>query len=102
MIWPCILFSCEVPLPKSVFAHGFVLASDGRKMSKSLGNIVEPSDILAKHNPDMIRYYLTREPIYGDDFPFDELQEELQDIDCWITNEYLTDVINEIYDSPSK
>ena len=72
VIWPCILFSCEVPLPKSVFAHGFVLASDGRKMSKSLGNIVEPSDILAKHNPDMIRYYLTREPIYGDDFPFDE------------------------------
>ena len=72
VIWPCILFSCGVNLPKCVFAHGFVLASDGRKMSKTLQNVVDPSDIIAKHGPDMVRYYLTREPRYGDDFPFDE------------------------------
>lgn len=72
VIWPCILFSCGVPLPKTVFAHGFVQASDGRKMSKTLGNVVQPNDILKKHRPDLIRYYLTREPRYGEDFPFDE------------------------------
>lgn len=59
---------------------------------------------------DIIKKYITEHKLDVDDldmdnddnFPFNELQEELQDIDCWITNEYLTDVINEIYNSPSK
>eukprot|EP00938_MAST-03A_sp_MAST-3A-sp1_P004599 g4599.t1 len=73
VIWPCILFSCGVDLPKSIFAHGFVLAADGTKMSKSKPEtFVDPIEALKKHDPDMIRYYLSREPIYGDDFPFDE------------------------------
>lgn len=45
VIWPCILKSAGLPLPQAVFAHGFVAAADGRKMSKSLGNVVDPHDI---------------------------------------------------------
>lgn len=45
VIWPCMLKSAGLALPKAVFAHGFVSAEDGRKMSKSLGNVVDPHDI---------------------------------------------------------
>ncbi|CAM9819812.1 unnamed protein product, partial [Choristocarpus tenellus] len=45
VIWPCMLKSAGLPLPKAVFAHGFVGAEDGRKMSKSLGNVVDPNSI---------------------------------------------------------
>lgn len=57
VIWPCILMSANIPLPTSVFAHGFVVAADGRKMSKSIGNVVDPVDLL-KHwpNADTFRY----------------------------------------------
>ena len=48
VIWPCILMSAKIPLPISVFSHGFVNAADGRKMSKSYNNAVDPHDILDK------------------------------------------------------
>jgi methionyl-tRNA synthetase len=48
VIWPCILMSAKIPLPMSVFSHGFVNAADGRKMSKSYNNAVDPHDILDK------------------------------------------------------
>ena len=47
VIWPCILISAKVPLPKRVFSHGFVNAADGRKMSKSYNNAVDPHDVSA-------------------------------------------------------
>lgn len=45
VIWPCILKSAGLAMPKTIFAHGFVAAADGRKMSKSLGNVIDPHDI---------------------------------------------------------
>ena len=47
VIWPAILLAVGLPLPRAVLAHGFVHGSDGQKMSKSLGNVVDPYDILA-------------------------------------------------------
>ena len=47
VIWPAILLAVGVPLPRAVLAHGFVHGSDGQKMSKSLGNVVDPYDVPA-------------------------------------------------------
>ncbi len=56
VIWPCMLWSAGVPLPQCVFGHGFVTAADGQKMSKSIGNVVDPNDVLAKCTPDSFRH----------------------------------------------
>ena len=67
-----MLWSAGLPLPQRVFGHGFVTASDGQKMSKSIGNVVDPLDVLAKCTPDTFRYYLTRGAVYGSDVPYSE------------------------------
>jgi methionyl-tRNA synthetase len=72
VIWPCMLMSCNIALPKAVFAHGFVTAADGQKMSKSIGNVVDPLDVLERCSPDTFRYALMRNGIYGSDIPFSE------------------------------
>jgi len=72
VIWPAMLLSAGVPLPKSVVVHGFVAGADGRKMSKSLGNVVDPHEMLNKYPADTIRWYLCREAAYGDDPKFSE------------------------------
>ena len=59
-IWPGMLLSAGVPLPKAVFVHGF-LTSEGRKMSKSLGNAVDPVQIAEEYGPEALRYYLLKE-----------------------------------------
>jgi len=56
VIWPCLLMSAGVPLPKVVFAHGFVNDKEGKKMSKSIGNIVDPHDMLDKYDVDTFRW----------------------------------------------
>ena len=53
--WPSMLMSADLPLPKCVFAHGFVNGPDGQKMSKSLGNVVLPGDLLDKYPTDAFR-----------------------------------------------
>lgn len=58
VIWPTLLMSAGVPVQKSVFAHGFVNDKDGQKMSKSLGNVVDPHDILDKFDVDSFRWYV--------------------------------------------
>jgi methionyl-tRNA synthetase len=56
VIWPCLLMSAGVPLAKTVFAHGFVNDKEGKKMSKSLGNVVDPHDMLDIFDVDTFRW----------------------------------------------
>ena len=72
VIWPCILMSAELPLPKTVFAHGFVNDKEGKKMSKSVGNTVDPQDELDRFHVDSFRWYLCREAPYGGELSFNE------------------------------
>ncbi len=65
-IWPGILLGLGLPLPKTLYVHGFI-TSDGQKMSKSLGNVVAPSDIISQYGADAFRYYFLRHiPSYAD------------------------------------
>jgi len=70
VIWPCILMSAGMSLPKTVFAHGFVNDEEGKKMSKSLGNVVDPHDMLDKYPVDTFRWYLCCEAPYGGELNF--------------------------------
>eukprot|EP00920_Eleutheroschizon_duboscqi_P000687 GHVT01001854.1.p1 GENE.GHVT01001854.1~~GHVT01001854.1.p1 ORF type:complete len:943 (+),score=104.64 GHVT01001854.1:5575-8403(+) len=71
VIWPCMLMAAGIPLAATVFCHGFVTAADGRKMSKSLGNVVSPADILKSFSSDTFRYFIIKEAKYGADLRFD-------------------------------
>jgi len=64
--WPAFLMSAGLPLPKQVFAHGFLLAR-GEKMSKSLGNVVDPMELAERFGVDPLRYFLLREVTFGQD-----------------------------------
>lgn len=72
VIWPCILMSAGLELPKSVFAHGFVNDKEGKKMSKSIGNTVDPHDMLDIFDVDSFRWYLCKEAPYGGELSFSE------------------------------
>ena len=65
--WPAFLMSAGLPLPKQVFGHGFVLARGGEKMSKSLGNVVDPLELADRFGVDALRYFLLREVSFGQD-----------------------------------
>ncbi|MBT2760855.1 methionine--tRNA ligase [Paenibacillus sp. ISL-20] len=67
--WPIILMALDVPLPKKVFAHGWLLMKDG-KMSKSKGNVVDPVTMIDRYGLDSLRYYLLREVPFGADGTF--------------------------------
>ncbi|MEW6319893.1 MAG: methionine--tRNA ligase [Acidobacteriota bacterium] len=69
VIWPAMLMSAGLPLPARVFGHGFVYFK-GERMSKSLGNIVDPLDAAKKFGPDPLRLYLVKEVPYGGDGDF--------------------------------
>ncbi|MGH6649791.1 MAG: methionine--tRNA ligase [Sphingopyxis sp.] len=64
--WPAFLMSANLPLPKQVFGHGFLL-NRGEKMSKSLGNVVDPMALADSFGVDPLRYYLLREVSFGQD-----------------------------------
>lgn len=67
IIWPIMLKMLDVPLPKKVFGHGWILFDDGKKMSKSRGNVVEPNSLIDKYGVDSLRYFLMREITFGID-----------------------------------
>src|SRR5690606_3425584 len=67
--WPIMLMALDIPLPKKVFAHGWILMKDG-KMSKSKGNVVDPVSLIDRYGLDALRYYLLREVPFGSDGVF--------------------------------
>lgn len=67
--WPIMLMALDLPLPKKVFAHGWILMKDG-KMSKSKGNVVNPVTLIDRYGLDALRYYLLREVPFGSDGVF--------------------------------
>jgi len=64
--WPAFLMSAQLPLPKQVYGHGFLL-SRGEKMSKSIGNVVDPIALADRFGVDALRYFLLREVPFGQD-----------------------------------
>ncbi|MFH1759233.1 MAG: methionine--tRNA ligase [Patescibacteria group bacterium] len=76
LFWPGMLLSAGLPLPKEIFVHGHI-TSEGQKMSKSLGNVVDPAELVKKYGIDPVRYYLLREipPFNDGDFSYGKFEE---------------------------
>jgi methionyl-tRNA synthetase len=76
LIWPAMLLALKLPLPKTIFVHGFITI-DGQKMSKSLGNVIDPFKLVEKYGTDAVRYFLLREiPSTEDgDFSYQKFEE---------------------------
>jgi methionyl-tRNA synthetase len=88
VIWPAMLISADIEVPKKIVVHGY-LTVDGKKMSKSLGNMVDPLELVNKYPSDLIRYYFAREIPFGEDGDFSE--ENLKDR---LNNELANDLGN--------
>jgi len=71
VVWPCILMALDLPLPRTVFAHGW-WTNSGEKMSKSSGNFVDPAQMTDRYGVDAYRYFLLREMPFGQDGDFSE------------------------------
>jgi methionyl-tRNA synthetase len=73
--WPAILLSANLPLPKLIFIHGYITVS-GQKMSKSLGNVIDPFELVKKYGTDAVRYFLLREipPFEDGDFTYEKFE----------------------------
>ncbi|MBN1825145.1 MAG: methionine--tRNA ligase [Candidatus Eisenbacteria bacterium] len=69
VIWPAMLLSAGVPLPRTVYAHGFI-SVEGKKLSKSLGNVIDPREMVERFGADTVRYYLLREVSFERDGDF--------------------------------
>ncbi|MGG1443944.1 methionine--tRNA ligase [Brevibacillus laterosporus] len=67
--WPIILMALDLPLPKQIFGHGWLLMPDG-KMSKSKGNVIDPKFLIERYSSDGVRYFLLREIAFGQDGVF--------------------------------
>jgi len=71
IIWPIMLMALDIPLPKKVYAHGWIML-EGGKMSKSKGNVVDPVVLADKYGVDAVRYYLAKELTFGQDGIYSE------------------------------
>jgi methionyl-tRNA synthetase len=65
--WPAMLMAAGIAVPQHVFVHGFLLGADGRKMSKSLGNVLDPFEVMDELGTDALRFYLMRDVAFGSD-----------------------------------
>ena len=76
LLWPAMLLSIKIPLPKTVLIHGFITVA-GQKMSKSLGNVIDPFELVKKYGTDAVRYFLLREipPTEDGDFTYPKFEE---------------------------
>ncbi len=86
IIWPIMLMAADLPIPKHVYAHGWLLVGGG-KMSKSKGNVVDPNELLDKYGVDAIRYFLLREVSFGQDGNYSE-EALLRRINTDLANDY--------------
>ncbi len=71
IIWPAMLMSAGIPLPKTVYVHGYITLN-GKKISKSLGNVIDPIFLIDKYEIDPIRYAIIRDIPHGEDGDFSE------------------------------
>ena len=69
IVWPIMLMALGLPLPKKVFGHGWIVL-DGGKMSKSVGNVVDPVKLVERYGVDAVRYYVLRESSVDSDWAF--------------------------------
>jgi methionyl-tRNA synthetase len=76
LLWPAMLIATGRKVPKSIFIHGYI-TSNGEKMSKSLGNVVDPFELVKKYGLDPVRYYLLREfsPTEDGDFTYEKFED---------------------------
>ncbi len=91
IIWPGMLLSADYDLPKTIFAHGF-LTVNSQKISKSLGNIVDPLYLAEKYSVDALRYFLFREISFGEDGDFSE-----ETLKARLNNELVANIGNFIH-----
>jgi len=75
LLWQAMLLSVKIPLPKTVLIHGFITVG-GQKMSKSLGNVIDPFELVKKYGTDAVRYFLLREipPTEDGDFTYEKFE----------------------------
>ncbi len=69
IIWPALLMSAKLPLPGQIFGHGY-LTKDGKKISKTTGNVVDPNELVDEFGTDAVRYFFMREFTFGSDGDF--------------------------------
>lgn len=74
LLWPAMLMAAGVEVPRQIAAHGFVYAADGQKMSKTLGNVVDPLKLSSAYPLEAVRYYLMREIPFDNDGNYSEKQ----------------------------
>jgi methionyl-tRNA synthetase len=87
VIWPCMLHAAGLPLPRQVLVHGFILDREGKKMSKAIGNVVDPIALIDRYGADVLRFYCLRSFAGGQDGWFSE--EELRE-------RYASELANEL------
>jgi methionyl-tRNA synthetase len=84
--WPAFLMAADIPVPKRLFAHGW-WTKDGEKISKSLGNVIDPNELVEKYGVDQTRFFLMSEVTFGSDGDFSH-ERMIQRVNTNLANEF--------------